>query len=94
MSDQFNAEIRAQILKLLAQRKLGSSICPSDAPRSLYKEWREHMPITRLIAAQLAVEGLISISQGANTIDPNDLANGQVVGPIRLRLVPIDLINK
>lgn len=87
MSDQLNAEIRAQILKLLAQRKLGSSICPSDAPRGLYKEWREHMPITRLIAAQLAREGLIIITQGANMIDFNDLANGQVVGPIRLRLV-------
>jgi Protein of unknown function (DUF3253) len=66
MSNQVAAEISAQTLKLLTQRAIGSSICTSEAPRSLYSAWREHMPITRLVAAQLAKQGLIVITQGLN----------------------------
>jgi hypothetical protein len=88
MIDQQQTAIRDQILALLSQRKKGSSICPSDAPRSLYANWRDYMPATRLIAAQLASEGLIVVTQGEQTVALDQLAAGSIKGPIRLRLAP------
>jgi hypothetical protein len=90
MSEQIQIEtaIREKILSLLAQRKIGSSICPSDAPRSLYVNWRDYMPATRLVAAQLASEGLIIVTQGENIIFHEQLTEGSIKGPIRLRFAP------
>ncbi|MEO1438346.1 MAG: DUF3253 domain-containing protein [Bacteroidota bacterium] len=75
-------KIRYHILLLLQQRGLEKSICPSDVARHLFPEdWRDHMDTVRTVARKLAKEGLIRITQGAETIDPDNFS-----GPIRLRI--------
>lgn len=76
-------EIKAALLKLVAQRGKESSACPSEAARSLRRDgWRESMPQVREIARQLAIKGFLDISQGGKTISPHE----PWVGPIRVRL--------
>ncbi|MEM6723158.1 MAG: DUF3253 domain-containing protein [Bacteroidota bacterium] len=75
-------KIRYHILLLLQQRGMEKSICPSDVARYLFPEdWREHMEAVRMVAKKLAKEGLIRITQGEETVDPDNFA-----GPIRLRI--------
>jgi hypothetical protein len=81
--------IAAQILALLRQRAPLASICPSVAPRSLFKDWREHMPMTRLVAAKMARDSVIQITQGSLLVDPNAVEQGLIKGPIRLRRGPL-----
>ena len=74
------------IFQLLAQRQPGASICPSDAARAVYPaahQWRAAMPVVRAVAAQLANQGQLVVTQGGKVVDI-DTAKG----PIRLRLPP------
>jgi Protein of unknown function (DUF3253) len=80
--------LRQKIIELLLARKPESSICPSDAPRALFSEWRSHMSDVRRIAVGMALEGKIVITQRAVPVDLESFASGKVVGPIRLRLPP------
>jgi Protein of unknown function (DUF3253) len=76
------------IFTLLAQRQPGASICPSDAARAVYPEaaqWRAAMPVVRAVAAQLAAQCQLVVTQGGKIVDI-DAAKG----PIRLRLPPDD----
>ena len=80
--DSDPARIRATILALLERRDPGKTICPSDAARALAGErFRPLMAPVREVAAQLADEGRIEITQGGRPVDPRDAR-----GPIRLRL--------
>jgi hypothetical protein len=79
--------LRQKIIDLLQARKPESSICPSDAPRALFTEWREHMPNVRRVALEMAQAGTIAITQDGVAVDLEKFASGGVVGPIRLRLV-------
>jgi hypothetical protein len=79
-----DAHLREAILRLLAARDPGRTICPSDAARAVAGEqFRPLMDATRRVAGELVQQGRIEITQKGV---PVDLAT--VRGPIRLRLVP------
>jgi Protein of unknown function (DUF3253) len=80
--------LRNKIIDLLQARKPESSICPSDAPRGLFSEWRSYMSDVRDVALGMALEGKIVITQRGVPVDLELFASGKVVGPIRLRLPP------
>ena len=75
--------IRAVILDLLARRKPGATICPSEVARALAPDWRPLMAPVRNVAAGMAAAGEIQVTQKGEPVDP-DAARG----PIRLRLAP------
>jgi hypothetical protein len=78
--------LRDTILKLLAARRPESSICPSDATRALFADWRNHMQSAREVALDMARQGIIVITQRGIPVDLDAFARGEVRGPIRLRL--------
>jgi hypothetical protein len=71
------------ILKLLAQRDPGRTICPSEAARALGGDdgFRPLMPLVRDAAADLVARGELEVVQSGDVVDPADAR-----GPIRLRL--------
>jgi hypothetical protein len=71
------------ILKLLAQRDPGRTICPSEAARALGGDdgFRPLMPLVRDAAADLVARGELEVVQSGEVVDPADAR-----GPIRLRL--------
>jgi Protein of unknown function (DUF3253) len=74
--------IRATILELLQRRDPGKTICPSDAARALAGErFRPLMAPVRDVAAELADEGRIEVTQRGRPVEPRGAR-----GPIRLRL--------
>jgi hypothetical protein len=76
------------IFTLLAQRQNGATICPSDAARAIYAtaaDWRAAMPAVRSVAAQLAAQGRLVVTQGSKIVDITTAK-----GPIRLGLPPGD----
>jgi Protein of unknown function (DUF3253) len=77
------AALENAIFTLLAQRRPGASICPSDAARAVYStvDWRAAMPAMRAVAAQLVAQGKLVVTQGGNIVDITTAK-----GPIRLRL--------
>ncbi len=80
--------LEAAIFALLAKRKSGSTICPSDAARAVYPTataWRAAMPAVRAVAAQLVAQGRLVVTQGGKVVDIQTAK-----GPIRLRLPPVD----
>lgn len=77
-----DAELEAAIFDLLAQRREGKSICPSEAPRRVCPaDWRPLMDATRRIAAELAERGRLEVTQKGQPVHA-----GTARGPIRLRL--------
>ena len=73
--------IQSTILALLARRRPGASICPSEAARYLTDEWRPLMPDVRAAAADLAGQGRLIVMQKGHPVDP-----ATAKGPIRLAL--------
>eukprot|EP00747_Dinoflagellata_sp_TGD_P170550 gnl/TRDRNA2_/TRDRNA2_202404_c0_seq1.p1 gnl/TRDRNA2_/TRDRNA2_202404_c0~~gnl/TRDRNA2_/TRDRNA2_202404_c0_seq1.p1 ORF type:complete len:154 (+),score=19.43 gnl/TRDRNA2_/TRDRNA2_202404_c0_seq1:156-617(+) len=71
--------IEAEIERLLAQRRTGATICPSDAARALATDWRPLMEPVRTVAARMAHEGRLVITQRGKAVDPDHLS-----GAIRL----------
>lgn len=72
------------MMKLLADRDAGSSICPSDVARALAADedaWRALMPAVRKVAARLAEAGVVRITRGEDTLSAGEIDHG----PIRLR---------
>ncbi len=77
-------QLEDAIFQLLAQRKSGASICPSDAARQVYPattQWRAAMPMVRAVAAGLAKSGRLVVTQGNTVVDIR-----AAKGPVRLRL--------
>lgn len=74
-------DLEAKILQLLAERKPGATICPSEVARSLADDWRPLMEPVREAARQLVKSGHIDITQKGHVVDPKTAR-----GPIRLRL--------
>jgi hypothetical protein len=77
------AEARAAILRLLAERDPGKTICPSDAARALGGDdgFRPLMDPVRDAARALVADGALEVTQRGQVVDL-DAARG----PIRLRL--------
>ena len=74
--------IVAAIFQLLDLRAASSTICPSDAARSLASEesqWRALMPEVRRVAAALAAAGSLRVTAHGDDVDAL-----QARGPIRL----------
>ena len=86
---------REAILALLAERRPGASICPSEAARALAgddpADWRPRMAAVREAAAALADEGLVEVTQRGHLVDGRTAR-----GPVRMRLVrgPVHPISK
>jgi hypothetical protein len=76
-------EAEAAILALLAQRDAGKTICPSEAARALAGDaaFRPLMPVVREVAAAMADEGRLEVTQRGEVVDARSAR-----GPIRLRL--------
>ena len=75
-------QLERTILELLAQRKGGATICPSDAARSVGSEdgWRDLMEPARRAARRLVEAGEVVITQQGKVVDPSTAK-----GPIRIR---------
>ena len=74
------AEIERTILVLLERRSDGRTMCPSEAARALATDWRPLMQPVRDVAAAMAAQGRLEITQQGEVIDPRE-----VHGPIRFR---------
>jgi len=75
-------QIAETIFRLLDARAADSSICPSDAARSLASDeaaWRVLMPEVRRVAAALVADGTLRVTQHGDDVDPLTAR-----GPIRL----------
>ena len=75
-------ELERTILSLLAERRPGATICPSDAARAVGPAdgWRDLMDPARQAARRLVARGEVEITQGGHVVDL-DTAKG----PIRIR---------
>ncbi len=68
---------------LLADRRAGATICPSEAARAVDpKGWRELMPAARAAAGRLAAAGQVEVTQRGEVVD---VATAR--GPVRVRRV-------
>nr|WP_204332298.1 DUF3253 domain-containing protein [Geodermatophilus sabuli] len=66
---------------LLADRRDGASICPSEAARAVSSEgWRELMPAARAAAGRLAAAGAVEVTQRGEVVDVTTAR-----GPVRVR---------
>jgi hypothetical protein len=75
------SRLQRTILDLLADRRPGATICPSDAARSVGgDDWRPLMDDARAAAQRLVDAGEVVITQGGEVVD---LATAR--GPIRIR---------
>lgn len=75
------SEAEAAILSLLATRKDGATICPSEAARIVDAAgWREAMPAIHAAAHGLSASGAVVLTQGGVVREPADL-----VGVYRIR---------
>lgn len=80
-------DIQTAVLDIVARRGLESSACPSEVARQLQADnWHALMPRVREVAARLALDGKIRVTQRGVVLPPTR----PWTGPIRLRLVPIN----
>ncbi|CAA9288102.1 MAG: Uncharacterized protein RSP_6119 [uncultured Corynebacteriales bacterium] len=76
-----DAELERTVLALLAGRRAGATICPSEAARAVGGAgWRELMEPARAAARRLVAAGEVEITQGGRVVDPSTAK-----GPIRVR---------
>lgn len=74
----------AATIRALARKRSESSICPSDVARAVGGEaWRDRMPDVRRVAAELAVQDVIVVTQKG---EPVRIADAR--GPVRIRRGP------
>ncbi|HEY1057154.1 MAG TPA: DUF3253 domain-containing protein [Limnobacter sp.] len=67
------------ILTLLAQRRAGASICPSEVARQVGgADWRSWMEPVRQAGRQLAQEGRLRVTQKDATLDPTKPWHGAI----------------
>lgn len=79
-------QLEAEILRLLAERGAGKTICPSEAARAVAGSeeraaWEPLMEPARAAARRLVAQQRIVITQGGHVVDASTAK-----GPIRLRL--------
>lgn len=74
--------IEAKVFELLANRREGATICPSEVARSLlphHGQWRELMPQIRQVAQTLVETHRLTVTRGGARVDATSPG-----GPIRL----------
>jgi hypothetical protein len=80
VADQ-DARLERAIEDLLADRRAGASICPSEAARAVDPEgWRGLLPDARAAAGRLAAAGRVEVTQGGAVVDA-----ATARGPVRVR---------
>ena len=76
--------LEQSLLDLLARRAASSTVCPSEAARSVggadEDDWRPLMEPARAAARRLVAAGEVEITQGGQVVDPSTAK-----GPIRVR---------
>jgi hypothetical protein len=73
--------LEALVLELLAARRPGATICPSDVARATGAEdWRSLMDPVRAAATRLVAAGAVEVTQRGEVVD---LATAR--GPVRIR---------
>lgn len=72
--------IRAALLDLLQSRDPDASICPSEAARAVFDNWRPHMDEVRDVAADMAMDDEVYATHDSDRVSVTDAS-----GPIRLR---------
>lgn len=79
-----DADVRACILRLVHARGLHKTVCPSEVARALVDDgpkhpaaWRSLMPQVRAVAASLAAEGLLQVSQRGEPVNAQ-MAKGAI----------------
>lgn len=80
MAEPAPERIEAEILRLVAERGPGRSICPSEAARALDPDWRPLLGRVREAALRLLAAGRIEILRKGRPVEP-----AAVRGVIRLR---------
>lgn len=74
-------QLEQTIVELLAGRRTGATICPSEAARTVAPDdWQKLMEPARRAARRLVADGTVVITQGGQVVDPST-----VRGPIRIR---------
>ena len=78
--------LESEILRLLEQRGLGKTICPSEVARAVAdnderETWEPLMDPVRAAAEKLVAAGKVVVTQGGKVVDA-----AASKGPIRLRL--------
>ena len=74
-------QLEQTIVALLAARRSGATICPSDAARTFApNDWPDLMEPARRAARRLVADGTVVITQGGRIVDPSTAR-----GPIRIR---------
>lgn len=80
MSDEQD-EAAAMIMKLIAARGDGKTICPSEAARALDADaWREAMPRVHAAAAELAAAGKVVLTQRGVAKTSTDIVGAYRIG--------------
>ena len=73
------AAIETTTLALLAARRPGATICPSEVARALAPDdWRPLMPRVREVAGVLARAGRVAITQRGVALDPDAEPRGAI----------------
>ncbi len=76
-----SAAAASAVLKLLAGRADGLTICPSEAASEIApRAWRAAMPVVHDAARTLVAAGEVVLTQGGVIVPPQD-----VVGAYRIR---------
>ncbi len=78
-----DAAIEAELLRLVTERGVAKSICPSEVARALAENWQPLLGRVRTVAVRLSVEGKIDVLRKGKPVPPEE-----VRGVIRLRLRP------
>ncbi|QUW19028.1 DUF3253 domain-containing protein [Agrococcus sp. Marseille-Q4369] len=77
--------MESAILDLLARRRDGATICPSDAAKAVAgpdeADWRPQMDAARDAARRLVADGAVEVTQRGEVVDLDSAK-----GPIRIRL--------
>ena len=80
--NRLDRRLEVAILRLLAGRAAGASICPSEAARAVSPDhWRSLMERSRRAGRRLAAEGRVVFLQKESPVEPSTAR-----GPLRLAL--------
>lgn len=78
-------EIETVVLRLVAERGAGKTICPSEAARAIAgsdpKAWGRLMGPVRAVAVRLMKDGRIVLRRKGRVVDPDDFRGVYRIGP-------------
>jgi hypothetical protein len=88
MTETQAAQIETVLLRLIAERGVDKTICPSEAAIAIAGKqgdaWGALMPQLRKIAVRLANEGRVVVTRKGKAVDPNDFKGVYRLGMTRV----------